>query len=460
MMLEAFLAAAELAPELFAAGETATAAEAAAAAAATAEAEAASLAASQAAAVSQAPNFAATASQYGAFGEPMTAEAAQGITSVPLPAEPLPPAGILDPSATLRGPVPYGPEADFQSFVQDVDTGGSAMPTSEVANKPENFSNLYDTATPQSYASPTTSGTSTENFSNLYDTAAPQPYASPTTPGTSPKSPLENGYDTAIKWAKTNPFETAGLAYMGASATGLLDQKGINPSAPYSGPLSNYHLASNFQGSHANPEDYQYTPRRYNNGGITQIPSYAKGSTVDSSYFTDMIDRRQTQAAPSSSHDVGIYHDNDPDTMYLDPLTAAMVRQSKLDSRSHVNTAAKFHQPVPMGTLNFKPVSAAHGGIMGADNLGSYASGGNPRLLKGPGDGMSDNIPATINNHQPARLADGEFVVPADVVSHLGNGSTEAGAKRLHHMMTEIRKARTGNPRQGKEINPNHFIPK
>jgi hypothetical protein len=73
---------------------------------------------------------------------------------------------------------------------------------------------------------------------------------------------------------------------------------------------------------------------------------------------------------------------------------------------------------------------------------------------------MSDNIPATINGRQPARLADGEFVVPADVVSHLGNGSTDAGAKILHRMMTQVRKERTGNPKQGKQINPNKFMPK
>jgi hypothetical protein len=73
---------------------------------------------------------------------------------------------------------------------------------------------------------------------------------------------------------------------------------------------------------------------------------------------------------------------------------------------------------------------------------------------------MSDNIPATINGRQPARLADGEFVIPADVVSHLGNGSTEAGAKVLHQMMTKVRQGRTGNPKQGKQINPHKYIPR
>jgi hypothetical protein len=107
--------------------------------------------------------------------------------------------------------------------------------------------------------------------------------------------------------------------------------------------------------------------------------------------------------------------------------------------------------------------SAAQGGLMslahgGVTSLGSYSDGG--RLLKGPGDGMSDNIPASIGNKQPARLADGEFVVPADVVSHLGNGSTQAGANVLYKMMEQVRKARTGNSKQGKQINPNKFIPK
>ena len=97
----------------------------------------------------------------------------------------------------------------------------------------------------------------------------------------------------------------------------------------------------------------------------------------------------------------------------------------------------------------------AHGGI---SSLGSYSDGG--RMLKGPGDGMSDDIPASIAGSQPARLANEEFVIPADVVSHLGNGSSEAGAKVLYAMMERVRKARTGNPKQGKQIHAAKFMPK
>jgi hypothetical protein len=98
------------------------------------------------------------------------------------------------------------------------------------------------------------------------------------------------------------------------------------------------------------------------------------------------------------------------------------------------------------------PSNMASGGI---SSLGSYSDGG--RMLKGPGDGMSDSIPGVIGGKRPARLADGEFVVPADVVSHLGNGSTDAGAKQLYSMMDKVRKARTGSKKQGREINPRKY---
>ena len=82
-----------------------------------------------------------------------------------------------------------------------------------------------------------------------------------------------------------------------------------------------------------------------------------------------------------------------------------------------------------------------------------------PRFLEGAGDGMSDSIKARIGGMQEARLADGEFVVPADVVSHLGNGSSKAGAKKLYAMMDKIRKARTGRERQAPEVNANKYMP-
>ena len=91
----------------------------------------------------------------------------------------------------------------------------------------------------------------------------------------------------------------------------------------------------------------------------------------------------------------------------------------------------------------------------------NYAEGGmaKGRYLQGETDGMADEIPARIGHDQPAALSHGEFVVPADVVSHLGNGNSDAGAKKLYQMMDRIRMARTGNKEQGKQINPDKFMP-
>ena len=81
------------------------------------------------------------------------------------------------------------------------------------------------------------------------------------------------------------------------------------------------------------------------------------------------------------------------------------------------------------------------------------------KYLDGSTDGMADKIPATINGTQPAALSDGEFVIPADVVSHLGNGNSDAGARVLEQMMARVRKERTGNKEQGKEIQARRMLP-
>ena len=92
--------------------------------------------------------------------------------------------------------------------------------------------------------------------------------------------------------------------------------------------------------------------------------------------------------------------------------------------------------------------------------IAALAKGGlPPRYLRGGGDGMSDSIKANIEGKQEARLADGEFVVPADVVSHIGNGSSNAGAKKLYAMMNRIRKSRTGKTRQAPEVNTRRLMP-
>jgi hypothetical protein len=104
---------------------------------------------------------------------------------------------------------------------------------------------------------------------------------------------------------------------------------------------------------------------------------------------------------------------------------------------------------------SFKPpvVNGAAGGLA---SLGHYSDGG--QMLKGPGDGMSDSIPARIGS-QPAALANDEFVIPADVVSHIGNGSSDAGSRKLYAMMDRVRKARTGSAGQAPKINADKMMP-
>ena len=97
-------------------------------------------------------------------------------------------------------------------------------------------------------------------------------------------------------------------------------------------------------------------------------------------------------------------------------------------------------------------VDAAEGGLM------SFAKGG-ANYLRGKTDGMADKLNTSIDDTQAAKLSHGEFVIPADVVSHLGNGNSDAGAQKLYQMMARIRKARTGNSQQGKRINPDKFMP-
>jgi hypothetical protein len=118
----------------------------------------------------------------------------------------------------------------------------------------------------------------------------------------------------------------------------------------------------------------------------------------------------------------------------------------------------RFEQMTPGGLASiqgmrdgYAPMTTSDGNIpqfaMGG-HLGGYSDGG--QLLKGPGDGVSDDIPASINEKQPARLADGEFVIPARIVSELGNGSTDAGAKRLYGMMDRIQADRSKTTGKGK----------
>ena len=123
----------------------------------------------------------------------------------------------------------------------------------------------------------------------------------------------------------------------------------------------------------------------------------------------------------------------------------------KLDDKNFINELLEKFKLSLGGAGDRATQNMAAGGLAGLKK-GKY--------LNGATDGMADEIPATIDRTQPAALSDGEFVIPADVVSHLGNGNSDAGAEVLTDMMDKVRMARTGTKKQGKEIDPNKFIPK
>ncbi len=191
-------------------------------------------------------------------------------------------------------------------------------------------------------------------------------------------------------------------------------------------------LSPNFQG---------YVPPQPNPYYRAQYTRYAAGGGLMDAYQAGGPVERMSMMNTAMNPQGGLYPQGMIDkTQYATPTQRPV-------SAEMVEAAPAYERSSPM--------LMAGGGIA---SLGGYSDGG--RMLKGPGDGMSDSIPGIIGRKQPARLADGEFVVPADVVSHLGNGSSDAGARRLYEMMDKVRMARTGNKKQGKEIEPERYMPR
>lgn len=231
--------------------------------------------------------------------------------------------------------------------------------------------------------------------------------------------------DKGIQLIKDNPFSAASMGLNALQYLNKPSSSGPTQAEKYSGPLSKFKYdPSRFVPSTVAPPT-PYTPvykdyRAYAGGGAIETMSNENAIGANTGY-------------PMADINKGAYA-----TPYQQPI-----------SRNVLAGAADTGVNPITGEMQF-----AGGGIA---DLGSYSDGG--RMLKGPGDGMSDNIPATIAGKQPARLANEEFVVPADVVSHLGNGSSDAGAKQLYKMMDRVRQARTGKKAQGKQINPDKFMP-
>lgn len=191
--------------------------------------------------------------------------------------------------------------------------------------------------------------------------------------------------------------------------------------------------------------------RRPGSGGLSYFtdPKYAQ--------LSDTTAQSAAQAADTAQA-AGTRAAYTPATAAVNPYAGKMpltaLSTAAINPMAAAKTAAEAALPVPQATLPdwAKPKPMAAGG------LASFAKGGN-NYLQGSTDGMADKLNTTIDNKQAAKLSHGEFVIPADVVSHLGNGNSDAGAQKLYNMMARIRKARTGNPEQGKRINPDKFMP-
>lgn len=224
---------------------------------------------------------------------------------------------------------------------------------------------------------------------------------------------------------------------------------GGNVAAAPTGPVER--LSQNVMGGQANmyPQSQQI-PTKF--ATPTQMPVSSE-MVMQNQYNGVTMAKGGLPSDAPNLNDMKMFTDSDTNTRGLSALEAANYRNKKLMGKTGIKMAAMPKAGIKSLGGDFSD-AAAGGGIA---HLGDYSDGG--RLLKGPGDGMSDNIPATIGRKQPARLADGEFVVPADVVSHLGNGSTDAGAKKLYSMMDKIRRARTGKKKQAPAVKADKFMP-
>jgi hypothetical protein len=274
---------------------------------------------------------------------------------------------------------------------------------------------LVPEATSSAYAASAAPPTAFPSGSSAYTSAAAPPAAAK--PGM---------LDTALDYIKNNKMQSLsmGMNAMNLLGKGKKGKGGEDEDEEYDGPLSKfkYDPSRYVPGTVTPPTPYKpvYKDYRMAGGGVVELMSDQNAIGANTGY-------------PMADINKGAYA-----TPYQQPISR------------NVLTGASDTGVNPMtGEMQF-----AGGGIA---DLGGYSYGG--RMLKGPGDGMSDNIPATIANKQPARLANEEFVIPADVVSHLGNGSSEAGAKQLYKMMDRVRQARTGKKAQGKQINASKLMP-
>lgn len=269
------------------------------------------------------------------------------------------------------------------------------------------------------------------------------------------KSLIPNVVRPAVNWVTNNPVASlVGAGALTGALSGSQETQGVdgtNMGAGYGFDWGQNMGAGPQNGVYWGTQMLNPTwTKRAADGGLMTAPQFVQPTVTGKGL--------QVQQSNDPTNSVQMYAAGGP-TMPSNALIYQAAQQSGLstDPQTLSKLVALVNQgySVEQAAQVLQSHQMAKGGIA---SLGHYSDGG--RFLKGPGDGMSDDIPATIAGKQPARLANEEFVIPADVVSHLGNGSSEAGSKVLYNMMDKVRKARTGTSKQGKQINPDKFMPK
>jgi hypothetical protein len=294
-------------------------------------------------------------------------------------------------------------------------------------------------------AQPIAGSTATQPaFTDFGEGVAPQSFATTAAAPAAGPSMLDN----ALTWAGQNPgYVLAGLA--APSVLNAIKPKGVPTGTSNPQMIRPYTYASNQQ-MPANMIGARYVPgqdtseRMYFNPQYTALPPYkaADGGIIALAGGGPVEQMSNENAIGANTGFPQAYlHNAAYATPYQTPMSQNVLTGAG-DTRVDPYTGEE---------------KMAAGGIT---DLGGYSDGG--RLLRGPGDGVSDSIPAQIGNKQPARLADGEFVVPARIVSELGNGSTEAGAKQLYKMLDRVQQARaktTGKNKVAHNSNAAKYLP-
>ena len=238
----------------------------------------------------------------------------------------------------------------------------------------------------------------------------------------------------------------------------------VMPYTPHGQVAVPYGLQSGFEQPGANSRyTYDKTAGTYAPNPDYVPVGYDKTGAVQYGKSQSQITSALKGMAPADAAKWAVDNGVSPDEVAMAlgvPLSTIIDAYTKAQAAKDKTTTTSTTEPVGIAEGGEIYVGGMAQGGQAQYNLGSYSDGG--RLLRGPGDGVSDSIPATIGQHQPARLADGEFVVPARIVSELGNGSTEAGARKLYQMMDRVQKARTkttGSNRVATDTRADKYLP-